>query len=346
MVIEMFDYKNIPDGPEDDAMKQYLKRFLDEKEDIVKNKGVMYALEQLEYITEKEVMTEYYKADIEEVSNFIIYHLDYNDASRIDLILTITVQMSLVDVWNVIINEQDIADRKVSDLMRKTAKEILEYKYAVFMDKCYKRTAEIANTAETNMDKQNNKTDQKRINELVKENAKSGILKLKIILVVVFLCDIMSIIGNVTVGIISFSIFAVLCGLFILCFKKVYKDPEKYQHFFDLNTTRVSNARSSADIRDKEDYKFDKEYGFVSSLFNRKISVSAENVSKEYVERCIDFFQTLNEEEIRVLTEGAIQYCNECRVLFDFEEANIDIPESVTGKEILEYISMCYVYRY
>lgn len=335
----MFDYKNIPDGTEDDEMEQYLKRFLGEKEDIVKNKGVMYALEQLEYIAEKEIMTEYCKADIGEVSNFIIQHLDYNDASRMDLILTITVQMSLVDVWNVIINKQNIADRKVLNLIRETANEIMEYKYTEFMDKCYKRTVEIANEPETNMDKQNSETNQRKMNELLKERAKWGILVFKILLIVVLLFDIIYIIVNETAAIISFSILAVLCGLFILYFKKVYKDPEKYQRFFfNLNTTRVSNARLWANKRDKEDYKYDKEYGFVSSLFNRKISVSAINVSKEYVERCIDFFQTLNEEEIRVLTEEAIQYCNECRVLFDFEEANIDIPESITGKEILEYI--------
>ena len=189
------------------------------------------------------------------------------------------------------------------------------------------------------MDKQNNEIDQKKINELLKDRAKSGILAFKILLVVVLLLDIIYISGKFTPGIISFSIFAVLFGLFILYFKKVYKNPEKYQRFFfNLDTTRVSNARLSADMRDKEDYKYDKEYGFVSSLFNRKISVSAENVSKEYVVRCINFFQTLNEEEIGVLTEGAIQYCNECRELIDFEEANIDIPESVTGNEILEYI--------
>ena len=41
----MFDYKNIPDGPEDDEMEQYLKRFLSEKEEIVKHQGVIYALE-------------------------------------------------------------------------------------------------------------------------------------------------------------------------------------------------------------------------------------------------------------------------------------------------------------
>lgn len=208
-----------------------------------------------------------------------------------DLILTITVQMSLVDVWNVIINEQNIADRKVSNLIRKTAKKILEYKYAEFMDKCYKRTAEIANTAEENMDKQNNKINQKKINDLLKDRAKSGILAFRILLVVVLLIDIIYITGKFAAGIISFSILAVLFGLFIIYFKKVYKDPERYQRFFfNLNTTRVSNARLSADSRDKEDYKYDKEYGFVSSLFNRKISVSAVNVSKEYVERCIDFF--------------------------------------------------------
>ena len=341
----MFDYKNIPDGSEDEEMGQYLKKFLGEKEDIVKNKGVMYALEQLEYIAEKEITTEYCKADIEKVSNFIIQHLDYNDASRMDLILTITIQMSLVDVWNVIINRQNTTDRKVSDLIRETAKEILEYKYTEFMDQCYKRTVEIANTPEVNMDKQNSEMNQRKMNELLKERAKWGSLAFKILLIVVLLFDIIYIIVNETAAIISFSILAVLCGLFILYFEKAYKNPEKYQRFFfNLNTTRVSNARLRADNRDKKDYEYDKEYGFVATLFHRKISVSAINVSKEYVERCIEFFQTLNEAEIRALTEGAIQYCNEMRELYSFEEANIDIPESITGKEILEYIYPCTMY--
>ena len=51
----------------------------------------------------------------------------------------------------------------------------------------------------------------------------------------------------------------------------------------------------------KPEYKFDKEYGFVSNLFNRGISVSANDVSDNYVKDCIDFFQNMDDEQTKVL---------------------------------------------
>ena len=125
----VIEYKDIPDGLEDDEIEQYLKRFIKEKESIVKSKGVMYALEQLEYIAEKEMIKEYCKDDIVEISDFITQNLDYNDANRMDLILTIIVQMSLVDVWKIVINEKNITNRKVSNMIQATENEIKVYNY-------------------------------------------------------------------------------------------------------------------------------------------------------------------------------------------------------------------------
>lgn len=274
-VVEMFDYKNIPDGPEDDEIEQYLKRFLSEKEDIVKNKGVMYALERLEYIAEKEIMTKYCRTDIEEVSNFIIHHLDYNDASKMDLILTITVQMPLVDVWNVIINEQNIADRKVSDMIRETAKEILEYKYTEFMDKCYKRTVQIANTPEVNMDKQNGKRKQRIIND---QMIRMTIIVFRIILVLLVLFDILNFIliinGNTEfdTATIAYLIATLVLLCFILFYKKLYKDAEKNQHVsVKSDTTNIS----------KDQYDFRKQVG-INTNNNQKVFANVEIETKYF----------------------------------------------------------------
>ena len=113
----------------------------------------------------------------------------------------------------------------------------------------------------------------------------------------------------------------------------------KYRDFFSVySVDGVSNKRLLADIRDKEDYKYDREYGFVSDLFKRKVSVNAVNVSAEYVQRCIQCFQSLDKDEIDKLVSWAWDDVAMCRELYDFDQAGVRMDEDAFGADILDYI--------
>ncbi len=86
----------------------------------------------------------------------------------------------------------------------------------------------------------------------------------------------------------------------------------------------------------KPEYKFDKEYGFVSNLFNRGISVSANDVSDNYVKDCIDFFQNMDDEQKDFLIKESIKYYLEFKEISGHTCRNI--PEDIDGEEILNYI--------
>lgn len=62
----------------------------------------------------------------------------------------------------------------------------------------------------------------------------------------------------------------------------------------------------------KQEYKYDKEYCFVSNIFNQRISINATNVSEdEYIKQYINFIQNLHEEQINFLVIKSINYYNE-----------------------------------
>lgn len=78
-VDKMWDYKKIPEGVDYAVVKKYLIDFLQNKERIVKDKGIMYALEQLELIAEQH---SYYELDINlsnDLSKFLISILDFSN---------------------------------------------------------------------------------------------------------------------------------------------------------------------------------------------------------------------------------------------------------------------------
>ena len=75
---------------------------------------------------------------------------------------------------------------------------------------------------------------------------------------------------------------------------------------------------------------------FVSTVFKREVSVSAEGVSEKYVKRCIDFFQMMPEKEIDYLAEEACLYYHEMIEMSGNMVARM--PEEINGREILNWI--------
>ena len=75
---------------------------------------------------------------------------------------------------------------------------------------------------------------------------------------------------------------------------------------------------------------------FVSTVFKREVSVSAEGVSEKYVKRCIDFFQMMPEKEIDYLAEKACLYYHEMIEMSGNMVARM--PEEINGREILNWI--------
>lgn len=72
-------------------------------------------------------------------------------------------------------------------------------------------------------------------------------------------------------------------------------------------------------------------------LFNTEIKVfTGNNISKEYINKCIEHLNNLSEEVLSKLCQGTINFCNDYRDVIT--EENVDIPESIKDKEILKYI--------
>ncbi|MBR0490569.1 MAG: hypothetical protein IJJ82_00790 [Clostridia bacterium] len=126
------NFDSIPEGATDEEINMYLKAFLNEKDDMIKEKGIIYTFEQLEKIAENENDTLYYGYEekyINEIKNFIENNLDYNNYELIDIILTIVINMNLDSIWNMIIAENNLTNQDVIELIEDVKKENSEYNY-------------------------------------------------------------------------------------------------------------------------------------------------------------------------------------------------------------------------
>ena len=126
------NFDSIPEGATDEEINMYLKAFLNEKDDMIKEKGIIYTFEQLEKIAENENDTLYYGYEekyINEIKNFIENNLDYNNYELIDIILTIVNNMNLDSIWNMIIAENNLTNQDVIELIEDVKKENSEYNY-------------------------------------------------------------------------------------------------------------------------------------------------------------------------------------------------------------------------
>ena len=113
-----------------------------------------------------------------------------------------------------------------------------------------------------------------------------------------------------------------------------YRNPIRFKRMF-RNLKAEQNIQPRP-VKKKPEYKFDTEYGFVSSLFNKPVSVSAGTSSADYVKKCIAFFQNMGDEQIDVLAEKAEDYRQE---FYELSGGSGDgMPEELHGRDILDWI--------
>ncbi|MCG8573625.1 MAG: hypothetical protein MI810_01980 [Flavobacteriales bacterium] len=88
-------------------------------------------------------------------------------------------------------------------------------------------------------------------------------------------------------------------------------------------------------IKNLKEGRFGMEGTFFSPLFNQDIGLSIDkDVSVEYAEICINYFNSLGEDLVQAFCEAAIRYCND--FLVDIGEETKDFA---TYKEVLKLIT-------
>lgn len=118
----MMDYNKIPDGVKKEELDLYLSDFLKNKERIIAEKNIMYALKKLGRIAEKY---SYYKLDDDnELSDFLIKNIDFNNKEQIDLISYITVNMSLIRVINYMKDNKNKSSKEIKKIIKETEREM------------------------------------------------------------------------------------------------------------------------------------------------------------------------------------------------------------------------------
>lgn len=120
----MLDYKQIPEGADYTVVMEYLIDFCKNKEIIVRDKGIMYALEQLEIIAEQH---SYYEVDINlsnDLSKFLISILDFNNFELMDSILFSVINMSLNKVFEFVNQNKKNASVEVLEIINEAETEV------------------------------------------------------------------------------------------------------------------------------------------------------------------------------------------------------------------------------
>ena len=111
-------------------------------------------------------------------------------------------------------------------------------------------------------------------------------------------------------------------------------NPLKFKWMFrNLKSEQKAQPKPRAK---KTEYKHDRDYGFVSKVFNRPVSVSASNVSGDYVKKCIEFFQNMSEAQIDRLAEDTMTYYREIKECSG--DTGSKMPETLSGREILDWV--------
>ena len=140
---------------------------------------------------------------------------------------------------------------------------------------------------------------------------------------------------KVTGARITLLILLVLCVAMLILGILAFRNPLRFKGMFrNLKAEKNAQPRS---VKKKAEYKFDTEYGFVSSLFNRPVSVSAGTASSGYVKKCIAFFQNMGDAQIDALAEKAEKYRQEFYELSG-NGGSDGMPEELHGRDILEWI--------
>lgn len=179
-----------------------------------------------------------------------------------------------------------------------------------------------------------NNKERELIKEEIIKRCNAGIVCFTIIDVILIFFLLIALTINIG-AIVCVLIFIFMVSFLIVFFSKAKKEPLNYMKYFtNLQIYKQINIQNSSS---KQEYKYDKEYGFISNIFNQKISVSATNVSDEYIKKCINFIQNLDEEQMNFLVTKSINYYNEFKNMTNYEY-ELKMPETINDKKILNYI--------
>ena len=151
------------------------------------------------------------------------------------------------------------------------------------------------------------------------------------LLLILLLCAL----RNNTGAVITLLCFLVVSAAVTIVGILAIRNPMRFKPMFrNLKSEQKAQPRPQ---RKESGYRYDNQYGFISKLFSRAVSVSAGAASPDYVKQCVDFFQNLPEEQIERIVSEAEKYRRE------FYELSGDsglggMPEELNGRDILKWI--------
>ena len=91
-----------------------------------------------------------------------------------------------------------------------------------------------------------------------------------------------------------------------------------------------------------KDKKYDED-GAMEAVFDSRHAggdmelLVSPNVSEEYVEKCVQHFENISEELLDKICAALCRYCEDVRDDAQDVFGDLGIPETVTGREILDY---------
>ena len=120
------DYSKIPEAPDLPTLKEYLRGFLDEKEMLANKHSLLFALDQLSIIAEKYAFYQLDKETENELNDYILSIIDYNDRELIDVLMFIIVNMNMKKLMGTILeNSHDIPD-DIREMIIESSAEMAE----------------------------------------------------------------------------------------------------------------------------------------------------------------------------------------------------------------------------
>ena len=120
------DFNRIPCGASKEELDKYLSNFLENKEKMIQEKGIIYTLEQLSKIAEEYCYYELEKEKEKTVSDFLIKNIDFNNKELIDIISFITINMSLYKVSNYMKKHRKNVNEEIKQIIDETLHEFEE----------------------------------------------------------------------------------------------------------------------------------------------------------------------------------------------------------------------------
>lgn len=120
---KIMDFNRIPCGASKEELDKYLSNFLENKEKLIQEKGIIYTLEQLSKIAEEYSYSDYKLEKEKTISDFLIKTIDFNNKELIDIISFITINMSLYTVANYMRKHRKKVNEEIKQIIDETLHE-------------------------------------------------------------------------------------------------------------------------------------------------------------------------------------------------------------------------------